>query len=461
MEPPRALKSSDTVADAAFGGLWSGVSHQDPERTLGRTLRSLGRPVLHAAFFRVCVDGRTLLVSVASEKMLLMGPERASERQFVALVCTGTGDWWPYARVLWILHRAGIETHVIAPRGSLAASGCRAALFDVERGQDFVETLKAQLLRRRYDWIYVGDEPSLTRLTAYKHEAWAGDLFPMRPSHPRFDALLNKHEFLQLLEQLELPVAPGCLAGDEQQARSAAEALGYPLAVKLGHGYGGRGVFRVDGARELEAALDRVSGQYPVRLETWLPGPAGDVQALFARGELIAWTSSLKVQGWPLPAGPSCSRRVFHHPLIEPSLRRFGAATQYHGLCSPEWALAADGGLFFLELNPRAGNIIHHDRFDDTDFAHAFRAFAGQSTYRRPTPPMGARGPTIYMFPQHVLYCFQSRNWPALRRWLPFSDTKDVEWRDPGAVYRGLKEVAYQGVLSASAWVRERARATT
>jgi hypothetical protein len=44
-------------------------------------------------------------------------------------------------------------------------------LFGFDRGEAFVETLKARLSRRRYDWIYVGDEPSLTRLSARSRSA--------------------------------------------------------------------------------------------------------------------------------------------------------------------------------------------------------------------------------------------------------------------------------------------------
>jgi predicted ATP-grasp superfamily ATP-dependent carboligase len=374
---------------------------------------------------------------------------------FRALVCCGS-DWWPYTRVLQALHRAGFQTDLIAPRGSIAASSRHrreASLFDP--GQDLAQVLKARLHARRYDWVYVGDEPSLRSLAAYRHEAWAAEIFPVGPTHACFDVMLDKHAFLRLLEQLDVPVVPGHVASDEAEARSLTDAIGYPLALKLGHGQGGEGVSRVDSAEQLQSALQRVRGQYPVRLETWLLATGG-TQALFAHGELFAWTSSIREGGWPMPTGPSSVRRVFHHTLIEPSLRRFGAATKYHGLCSPDWALLPDGGLCFMELNPRASNLIHHDRFDGVDFGRALVAFAGGEPYRQPALRTGAGGTRIHMFPQHVVYCVESRDWAALLHWLPLAGTHDIVWDDPGPLYAGLREIARRSLKPVRAWVEQR-----
>ena len=55
-----------------------------------------------------------------------------------------------------------------------------------------VATLRARLSARRYDWVHVGDEPSLRRLAEHRAEPWAAEVFPIRPSHPEFDALFAR-----------------------------------------------------------------------------------------------------------------------------------------------------------------------------------------------------------------------------------------------------------------------------
>lgn len=384
-----------------------------------------------------------------------MGQDRwkPTGERFSALVCCDQ-DWWHYGAVLARLHRAGVEVDLIAPKRSfLSASRYRARLFVTESTRDMVETLKARLDARRYDWIHVGDDPSLATLAAHRAEPWAADVFPIRPSHPDFDALFDKNALLQLLERIGVPIVPGRFAGDEAAARDAAAALGYPLAVKLRRGHGGGGVFRVDGALQLEPVLARVREQYPLRVETWLEQPIGGTQALFAHGELLAWTSSLAVGRWPQPAGPSCARRLFDHRLIKPSLVAFGAATRYHGLCHPEWLLMPDDSLAFLEINPRGSCLLRHDRYDGVDFARAFAAFAGGEAYRQPDSTLGPRGSPIYMFPQHVIYCVQSHDFRSLRRWLPLSSRHDVPWDDPGPTWRALRMIAFRAVDEVRAWL--------
>jgi hypothetical protein len=374
----------------------------------------------------------------------------------VALVCCGQ-DWWHYTGVLAKLHGAGVEVDLIAPSRSLTASSrFHARCFDADSTEEMIATLRARLGARRYDWVYVGDEPSLRSLAAHRAAPWARDVFPMRPDHPDFDVLLDKNALLQLLERIGLPILPGGFAADEHAARAAATAIGYPLAVKLREGHGGGGVHRVDGPSGLDAVLERVRSCYPLRLEPWLDRPIGGTQALFAHGRLLAATSSLTVDKWPHPSGPSCSRRVFNHPLIESSLHAFGAATGYHGLCHPEWILLADGTPAYIEFNPRACCIIRHDRYDDVDFARAFVEFAGGDVYRPPPSRAGARGSTIYLFPQHLIYCLQSHDFRSLGRWLPLASRHDVPWDDPRPTLGALRLVAFRAVDELRAWLRPR-----
>jgi hypothetical protein len=376
--------------------------------------------------------------------------------RFCALVCCGQ-DWWHYTGVLSRLHRAGVEADLIAPRRSLAASSrFHARHFAADSTREMVETLRARLEARRYDWVYVGDEPSLRSLAAHRSDPWASEVFPIRPDHPAFDVLFDKNALLQLLEGIGVPILPGRFVDDAAAAHAAAAELGYPLAVKQREGHGGGGVFRVGDTLQLEAVLERIRDSYPLRVESWLERPVGGTQALFAHGRLLAATSSLTVDRWPEPTGPSCSRRIFNHPLLEPTLNAFGAATGYHGLCHPEWMLLPDGTPAYLELNPRASCLIRHDRYDDVDFGRALAAFAGGDAYRQPPLRPGANGSTIYLFPQHLIYCLQSHDFLSLRRWLPLSSRHDIPWDDPGPTLGALRMIAYRAVDELRAWLRQR-----
>jgi hypothetical protein len=147
---------------------------------------------------------------------------------------------------------------------------------------------------------------------------------------------------------------------------------------------------------------------------------------------------------------------VFNHPLIEPSLHAFGAATGFHGLCHPEWMLLPDGTPAYLELNPRAACLIRHDRNDGLDFGRAFVEFAGGAPYRRPAPRPGASGSTIHLFPQHLIYCLQSHDFRSLLRWLPLCSRHDVPWDDLGPTLGALRMIGFRAVDELRAWLRQR-----
>ena len=85
------------------------------------------------------------------------------------------------------------------------------------------------------------------------------------PPPELLDRLGDKTEARKIADEAGVPIIPGTgLAPDDpQQARLAAEAIGYPLIVKASFGGGGRGMRVVHGPEELAERLERGPNRGP------------------------------------------------------------------------------------------------------------------------------------------------------------------------------------------------------
>ncbi|MGC1798947.1 MAG: biotin carboxylase N-terminal domain-containing protein, partial [Solirubrobacterales bacterium] len=100
-------------------------------------------------------------------------------------------------------------------------------------------------------WGFVAEDPEFAELCERLGIVFIGP----EPSAMRL--LGDKVAAKRLAEETGLPVAPwsGGPVETVAEAREHAERIGYPLLIKAAAGGGGRGIRRVDGPDQLEAAL--------------------------------------------------------------------------------------------------------------------------------------------------------------------------------------------------------------
>ncbi|MBB83784.1 MAG: acetyl-CoA carboxylase biotin carboxylase subunit [Deltaproteobacteria bacterium] len=164
-----------------------------------------------------------------------------------------------------------------------------------------------------------------------------------------------------------VPVVPGGdRIEDPAEAAQAAEAMGYPVLVKASAGGGGRGMRRVDGPEELEAALERAAseaeaafGDGAVYLEKFVDGPRH-----------IEFQVMSDAHGHTIHLGErECSIQRRHQKLVEESPAygmtdevraamgdaavRAAEAVGYVGAGTVEFLMDASGSWYFLEMNTR------------------------------------------------------------------------------------------------------------
>ncbi len=186
------------------------------------------------------------------------------------------------------------------------------------------------------------------------------------------EAVGDKLAARRLAQSVGVPVVPGTLdparllPGAAVDLERDADRVGYPLLVKAAAGGGGRGMRRVEGARELAAALDAGSAEAasafgdgsmylereirPARhIEVQLLGERdGRVIAVGERDCSVQRRHQKLVEEGPAPGLDTAQRRELHELAV-----RVGEAAGLHNAATAEFLLDASGRFWFLEVNTR------------------------------------------------------------------------------------------------------------
>ncbi|HLK40054.1 MAG TPA: ATP-grasp domain-containing protein, partial [Polyangiaceae bacterium] len=171
-----------------------------------------------------------------------------------------------------------------------------------------------------------------------------------------------------------------------EQARAFAARQGYPLVLKPSRGWGQRGVSRVDGAAELEAAFERARAQPGsagrVVVEQWLEGREYSVNGWVEDARLASYcvTERITAPGnQPLgvmiaEAYPSGLPAEAEARVVEEARRGAKALGHERGPCYSQVVRKADGACVLVETAARLGG-----GFD----ADVTRLASGVDLYRR------------------------------------------------------------------------------
>ncbi|MGA8025701.1 MAG: acetyl-CoA carboxylase biotin carboxylase subunit [Bryobacteraceae bacterium] len=190
------------------------------------------------------------------------------------------------------------------------------------------------------------------------------------PSADSIEQMGSKTAARRVAIEAGAPIVPGTETGirDHDEGRKAAAAIGYPVLLKAAAGGGGKGMRRVDGEAELDAAMR---------------GASSEAERAFGSGEiyiekLIERPRHIEVQvlgdehGHLIHLGErECSIQRRHQKVVEecpsplvlenPELReRIGQAAlsiaraaKYSNAGTLEFLADQDGHFYFLEMNTR------------------------------------------------------------------------------------------------------------
>ena len=182
-----------------------------------------------------------------------------------------------------------------------------------------------------------------------------------------------KDEAKFIMERAGVPVVPGYHGADQDPGtlRERAHAIGYPVLIKAVAGGGGKGMRRVDKARDFEAALEGAQrealsafGDPRVLVEKYVANPRhieiqvfadghGNAVHLFERDCSLQRRHQKVVEEAPAPGMPAEMRAAMGEAAVEAA-----RAVGYRGAGTVEFIADASKGLrpdafWFMEMNTR------------------------------------------------------------------------------------------------------------
>ena len=182
------------------------------------------------------------------------------------------------------------------------------------------------------------------------------------------DLAEDRKRFARLLWELGIPQAPNGLATSREEARAAAESIGYPLVVRPSYVLGGRAMAIVyDGGgldRYMTEAVD-ASPAHPILVDKFLEDAFElDVDAVAdATGAVVIGGIMEHIEEAGIHSGDSsCVVPPYlvpekHLSVIRDYTRRVARALKVIGLLNIQFAIK-DDTIYILEVNPRASRTV-------------------------------------------------------------------------------------------------------
>ena len=255
-----------------------------------------------------------------------------------------------------LLYRAGFTVDVITCSDLMQHSRFVERVDRVSSQPTLIQ-LAAERSHDNYDWIIPTEDGLLHAIT--HSDLPLHDKLSLLPvvSESNFEHLHSKIGLSKLFLEAGIKTPPFRIAANSEEAREAAEELGYPVLLKVDASGGGCGVHECRGDEDLRLIPD-VVWRRPVLLQKKLNGAVLDLSALFLRTELIHFSYSTMDKVVSNRFGPS-SLRTYRplcrvEQLVFDEIRALGKALGADGFCNICCIDADDGsGRWFVEADMR------------------------------------------------------------------------------------------------------------
>ena len=180
------------------------------------------------------------------------------------------------------------------------------------------------------------------------------------------DAAEDRELFDQILEQTEIPRAAGKTVFTAEEAKEAANRLGYPVLVRPSYVLGGQGMQIAYTDQEIEEFMEiinRIAQDHPILVDKYLQGKEIEVDAVCDGTDILIPGIMEHIERTGVHSGDSIS--VYPAPTIRPEIkekiveytRRLARALHVVGLINIQF-IAMDGEVYVIEVNPRSSRTV-------------------------------------------------------------------------------------------------------
>ncbi len=279
-------------------------------------------------------------------------------------------DYCTVHAVMALREEEGVEVHIVNNNPETVSTDADTSdrlFFEPMQLEDVVNILK----KDDYYGVMVqfGGQNSVN-LAVPLDEAIRKLNLPVRilgTSPDAMDVAEDRDRFSQLLTKLEIPSPPNSSAYSEEEARTMARKIGYPVLVRPSYVLGGRAMELVHDETELESYIKeavRVSRKHPVLIDSFLQNAVEiDVDAVCDGTDVLIGGIMEHIEEAGVHSGDSAcvippqslSASVIQQ--VRDYTRRLALGLGVVGLINIQYAVKSDV-VYVLEANPRASRTV-------------------------------------------------------------------------------------------------------
>ncbi len=180
------------------------------------------------------------------------------------------------------------------------------------------------------------------------------------------DAAEDRELFDEILEKCQIPRAAGRTVFTAEEARAAANELGYPVLVRPSYVLGGQGMqicINDDDINEFIGIINRIAQDHPILVDKYIVGKEIEVDAVCDGTDILIPGIMEHIERTGIHSGDSIS--VYPAPSISPQVEatlvdyteKLARALHVKGMINIQF-IVADEKVYIIEVNPRSSRTV-------------------------------------------------------------------------------------------------------
>jgi len=311
----------------------------------------------------------------------------------------------------------------------------------------FVQKLQQHIAMQQYDWVVITDERGLEVInTRVTDNCIARQLLPLFDLSNR-SVLGSKAGFSRMCTAHNIRTPAYAIYNVGSDLKQIIHDVSFPMLIKTDTGGGGNGIFQCEDFASAETAFAQLSAEQKnnIVFQKYIRGSCISVEALFNKGELLAYAASRVMRTVGTEFNVALDRNYFSSPEIETHVQTIGAAFTIDGFASMTYMHSNEDGQYYLvEADLRANVWFRLASHVGVDFSRAIRAkLTNTSVMIRPIIPGGADCFYMGYLLRNMIWCFEQRDIVRAIKW--FCNIggrwRFVPWYDKKLLFASIVEV--------------------